>query len=83
MRATASGFPEVYAQTRVFVEARLGLQLGVRLWGPLWLQVGGDVGLLPVRPVFAVRNPDGTTETLFEPHAVIAAAGVGLAFRSR
>ena len=83
MRATASGFPEVYAQTRVFVETRLGLQLGVRLWGPLWLQVGGEVGLLPLRPAFAVRNPDGTTETLFEPQAVIAAAGVGLAFRSR
>ena len=31
----ASGFPQVFSQTRLFVEARLGLQLGVRLWGPL------------------------------------------------
>ena len=83
MWARASGFAQVFSQTRLVVDGRIGLQVGLRVAGPLWIQIGGEVGWVPIRPVFAVRNADGSVETLFEPHAVMATAGVGLALRAR
>jgi hypothetical protein len=83
MWASASGFAQESSQTRAVADGRLGLQLGVRVAGPLWVQLGGEVGLLAIRPAFQVRNADGTTETLFEPQPVIATGAVSLAVRAR
>jgi len=83
MWATAAGFAETYKPTRLVVETRAGLQIGVRVVGPLWVQATAEVGWLPVKPTFTVRNGDGTTEALFEPQPVIAAAGLALALRAR
>jgi len=83
MWARASGFAQVFTQTRLVADGRIGLQIGLRAVGPLWIQVGGEVGWLPIRPTFEVRNPDGTAETLFKPQPVIATVGAGLALRAR
>jgi hypothetical protein len=83
MWANATGFAEVFTQTRLVADGRVGLQVGVRAAGPLWIQVGGEVGWAPIRPTFEVRNADGTTETLFKPQAVIGMVGAGLALRAR
>jgi hypothetical protein len=83
MWANASGFPQVFTRTRLVADGRAGLQLGLRVAGPVWLQAGAEVGWVPVRPTFAVDNADGTTETLFQPHPVIGWAGLTLAVRAR
>jgi hypothetical protein len=83
MWASASGFAEVFSQTRLHADGRAGLQVGVRIAGPVWAQLAGEIGWLPVRPTFAVRNADGTLETLFEPRSVIATVGMALAVRAR
>jgi len=83
MWATASGFAEVFSQTRLVVEGRIGLQAGVRVAGPVWVQIGAEAGWLPIRPTFAVRNADGSLDPLFEPRSVIATVGAGLAWRAR
>jgi hypothetical protein len=83
MWASASGFAEVFTQTRLVADGRIGLQVGLRAAGPLWIQVGGEVGWLPIRPAFDVRNADGTVETLFKPQPVMGTVGVGLALRAR
>ncbi len=84
MWASASDFARVFTTaTRLIVDARAGIQLGVRVAGPLWVQAGAEVGWVPVRPDFVVRNADGSKETLFQPQPVIATAGLSLALRSR
>ena len=83
MWASASGFAQVFTQTRLVADGRIGLQVGLRVVGPLWILVGGEVGWLPIRPSFEVRNADGTVETLFKPQPVMATVGAGLALRAR
>jgi hypothetical protein len=82
MWASASGFAQVFSQTRLVVDGRAGVQVGVRIAGPVWVHIGGEVGWLPVRPSFEVRNADGTVETLFEPQPVMGIVAAGLALRA-
>jgi hypothetical protein len=83
MWATAAGFAEVFSQTRLVADGRIGVQAGVRVAGPVWVQFAAEAGWLPIRPTFAVRNADGSLDPLFEPQAVIATLGAGLAWRAR
>ena len=69
----------MFSQTRLVVDGRVG----VRVAGPLWVHIGGDVGWLPIRPSFEVRNADGTVETLFQPQPVMGIVAAGLALRAR
>ena len=69
MWASASGFAQVFSQTRLVVDGRVGVQVGLRVAGAVWVQIGGEVGWLPIRPSFEVRNADGTVETLFRAAA--------------
>ena len=83
MWASASGFAQVFSQTRLVVDGRVGVQVGLRVAGALWVHIGGEVGWLPIRPSFEVRNADGTVETLFQPQPVMGIVAAGLALRAR
>jgi hypothetical protein len=75
--AKAYGFSRVFTEVRPYVVLGGGLEWAVRLGGPVWAEFRGNFGWLPVRPEFAVRNLDGTLETLFEPGPLIGSLVAG------
>jgi hypothetical protein len=77
MWAKAYGFSRVFTEVRPYVVLGGGLEWAVRLGGPLWAEFQGNLGWLPIRPEFAVRNLDGTLETLFEPGPLIGSLVAG------
>jgi hypothetical protein len=81
MWAGAGGFAQGSTETRAVVDGRAGLQLGVRLGGPVWGHVTAEAGGLALRPTFAVRNVDGTTEPLFRPAALSGTVIAGVTWR--
>jgi hypothetical protein len=81
LQATAAGFAAVRRETLGFLELRSGPRLAVPLSGALFLEIQGDVGLMPVRPEFLLANPDGSQELLFQPSLVFGTLGLSLALR--
>jgi len=82
LTAQTVGFAVNRGATDLFVEARVGLRLGVRLTDAFWFQVTADAGGVPYRPTFAVREADGSSTPLFAPFPVLGAFGAGFFVRT-
>ena len=69
-------------RARAAVDATLmfttGGRAAVRLWGPLWGQIGGDVLVPIIRDQFYYTRSDGTTSDVFRLAPVGASADGGL-----
>lgn len=70
-------------QVRPFFEVRAGLTLSFEIAGPLRFELTADASLVPLRPVFFLREVDGSVVPLFEPSLVTGTFGGGLTLRAR
>jgi hypothetical protein len=79
MWGTAAGFPGNGApQVLTFFEVALGARAAIRMVGPLWLEAGASLGLVPLRPLFFLRDGDGSIVPLFETSWVTGTFTAGL-----